>query len=80
VEGKELEREDTQIPPYLAPSSPPHKKVVEGKQYRDLTENEARLAKERNMSKEDYLNWLEVDATDVIDSKIGIPAKKGEGK
>jgi hypothetical protein len=80
VEGKELEREDTQIPPYLAPSSPPHKKVVEGKQYRDLTENEARLAKERNMSKEVYLDWLEVDPSDVIDSKIGIPAKKGEDK
>ena len=76
VEVKETGREDTFIPPYLAPSSPPHKKTVEGKQYRDLTENEARLAKERGMTKEDYLNWLEVDATDVIDSKIGIPAKK----
>ena len=76
VEGKETEREDTQIPPYLAPSSPPHKKTVEGKQYRDLTENEARLAKERKMSKEQYLDWLEVDPSDVIDSKIGVPAKK----
>ena len=76
VEGKETEREDTQIPPYLAPSSPPHKKTVEGKQYRDLTENEARLAKERNMTKEAYLDWLEVDPSDVIDSKIGVPAKK----
>ncbi|KKL28629.1 hypothetical protein LCGC14_2373220, partial [marine sediment metagenome] len=78
--GKETGREDTFIPPYLAPSSPPHKKTVEGKQYRDLTENEERLRKERNMSKEDYLNWLEVDAADVIDSKIGIPAKKAGDK
>ena len=73
------EREDTQIPPYLAPSSPPHKKTVDTKQYRDLTENEARLAKERGMTKEAYLDWLEVDPSDVIDSKIGIPAKKEGG-
>ena len=79
VEGKETEREDTQIPPYLAPSNPPHKKTVDIKQYRDLTENEARLAKERNMTKEAYLDWLEVDPSDVIDSKIGVPAKKEGG-
>ncbi|KKM71898.1 hypothetical protein LCGC14_1425850, partial [marine sediment metagenome] len=41
---------------------------------------EARLAKERNMSKEAYLDWLEVDSSDVIDSKIGIPAKKAGDK
>ncbi len=60
------------IPPYLQPSSPPQKTKTEGKQYRDLTENEDRLRRERNMSKEDWLEWLEIDATDVIDSKIGL--------
>ena len=65
------------IPPYLAPSSPPQKKSGKEKVYRELTENEARLARERNMSKEVYLDWLEVDSADVIDSKVGIPEKKG---
>ncbi len=75
--GKEVETESAFIPPYLAPSSPPRKKAEAKKQLRELTENEARLAKERNMGKEAYLAWLEVDPSDVIDSKIGIPEKKG---
>ena len=66
------------IPPYLAPSSPPLKKALEGKQYRDLTENEDRLRRERGMTKEAYLDWLEIDPSDVIDSKIGLPPKKVE--
>ena len=74
--GEETERESAFIPPYLQPSSPPHKETVKGKQYRDLTENEARLARERGQSKEEYLDWLEVPATEVIDSKIGLSAKK----
>lgn len=65
------------IPPYLAPGSPPQRKTSTEKQYRELTENEARLARERGQTKEEYLNWLEVDPADVIDSKIGIPEKKG---
>lgn len=76
VEVKEGQREDMQIPPYLAPSSPPYKKAADVKQYRELTENEARLARERGQSKEEYLDWLEVDPADVIDSKIGMPVKK----
>ena len=65
------------IPPYLAPSSPPQKKSGKEKVYRELTENEARLARERNMSPEVYLDWLEVDSADIIDSKIGMTEKKG---
>ena len=77
--GKETKVEDQLIPPYLAPSSPPYKEKETVKQYRDLTENEARLARERGQTKEQYLDWLEVDPADVIDSKIGIPEKKKEG-
>ncbi len=77
--GTKIEEENKLIPPYLQPSSPPQRKTTTEKQYRDLTENEARLAKERGMSKQEYLDWLEVDPSDVIDSKIGIPEKK-EGK
>ena len=68
--------EDSVIPPYLQPSSPPLPSRTTEKQYRDLTENEARLAKERGQTKEQYLDWLEVDPSDVIDSKTGIPEKK----
>lgn len=75
-EVKEGKRESPFIPPYLAPSSPPHKKRGEEKQYRELTENEARLARERGQSKEEYLDWLEVDPADVIDSKIGMKEEK----
>ena len=74
--GKETKVEDQLIPPYLASSSPPYKEKETVKQYRDLTENEARLARERGMTKEVYLDWLEVDPADVIDSKIGVPTKK----
>ena len=66
------------IPPYLASSSPPHKKASAKEQLRELTENEARLARERGQSPADYLAWLEVDPADVIDSKIGM--KKEEAK
>jgi len=72
VDESKENREDVFIPPYLQPSSPPFKEKVKGKQYRDLTENEARLARERGQTKEEYLEWLEVPATDVIDSKIGM--------
>ena len=73
----EPKREDMQIPPYLAPSSPPFKKAEDTKQYRELTENEARLARERGQTKEQYLDWLTVDPADVIDSKIGMK-KEGD--
>ncbi len=72
------EEEAKLIPPYLQPSSPPFRKADDKKQYRDLTENEARLAKERGMTKEQYLDWLVVDPSDVIDSKIGVPEKGGD--
>ncbi|KKM85637.1 hypothetical protein LCGC14_1287040 [marine sediment metagenome] len=72
------EEETKLIPPYLHPSSPPFRKADDKKQYRDLTENEARLAKERGMTKEQYLDWLVVDPSDVIDSKIGVPEKGGD--
>ncbi|MEK0326937.1 MAG: hypothetical protein QQN63_14665, partial [Nitrosopumilus sp.] len=59
-EGKETKVESKTneagfIPPYLASSSPPHKTTGKEKVYRELTENEARLAKERGMSPEVYL-------------------------
>ncbi len=75
--GNENKKEEERmIPPYLAPSSPPQKTRGTEKQYRDLTENEDRLRRERGMTKEQYLNWLEVDSNDVIDSKIGIKAEE----
>lgn len=78
TETESKEEKDKVIPPYLQSSSPPFKTKGREKEYRDLTENEARLAKERGMSKEQYLEWLVVDSNDVIDSKIGM--KKEEEK
>jgi hypothetical protein len=72
---------DTSIPPHLRPSPPP---LPEGKKegdvkVRDLTENERRLARERGMKPEEYLAWIDEEATDVINSKIGVPEKVKEG-
>lgn len=76
AENNKKEDDNKVIPPYLQPSSPPQKTRGTEKQYRDLTENEDRLRRERNMSKEQYLNWLEVDSNDVIDSKIGVTTEE----
>ncbi len=62
------------IPPYLQPSSPPAvHRGAEPKRHRELTENEDRVRRERNMSVEDWWAWMELDSKDVIGSKIGIP-------
>lgn len=62
------------IPPYLSPSSPagPTKpKPV----LRELTENEEVLRKRRGMSKEEWLDWQDIDSKEVVDSKIGLEIK-----
>jgi hypothetical protein len=38
---------------------------------RELTELEARIARENSMTKEEYLNWMDEDPTKVAHSKIG---------
>jgi len=40
---------------------------------RDLTELESRLARERGQTKEEFLQWLDLPATEVATSKIGKP-------
>ena len=63
-------------PPHLRPSAPsvPGHERPQGRQYRDLTENEARLARERGMTKEAFLDWIEVPPDQVVHSKIGRPS------
>lgn len=61
-------------PPHLRPSAP----VIPGQEQqqverRQLTENERRLARERKMTDEQYLDWLEVPPEGVIHTKIGKP-------
>lgn len=59
-------------PPHLRPSAPQIPgKEEEAPKLRDLTENEARLARERKQTKEEFLAWLEVPPEGVIYSKIG---------
>jgi len=62
------------IPPHMRPTptppAPPNT-GVNGKQYRDLTEDEARLARELRMSKEEYLDMLGLDKTQVASSTVG---------
>lgn len=75
---KEEERPTTVFtPPHLRPSAPPIPGTEPAKkELRDLTENEKRLARERGMTTEQYLQWLDVPPEGVIASKIG--RKEGE--
>lgn len=59
-------------PPHLRPSAP----QIPGKESdkparRELTENERRLARERRMTEDQYLDWLETPPEQVIHSRIG---------
>lgn len=58
-------------PPYMPPTAPATPRTTPTKSVRELTENERRLARERGMSPEQYLQWLEVPADQVVRSDIG---------
>ncbi len=69
-----LPRNSEVIPPHLRPTNtPPAPNAQNGntRQYRDLTENEARLAREMRMSKEDYLDMMDINKTQVVSTDIG---------
>lgn len=70
-------RNDMTTPPHLRPSAPPAPSNERGQptQRRELSENERRLARERNMSPEQFLDWLEVPPDQVVHSQIGRPPK-----
>src|SRR5678810_1091662 len=60
------------IPPHMRPTpTPPVNTGANGKQYRDLTEDEARLAREMRMTKEEYLDFMSLDKNAVVSSTIG---------
>src|SRR5678810_134755 len=62
------------IPPHMRPTPTPPTPVntgANGKQYRDLTEDEARLAREMRMTKEEYLDFMSLDKNAVVSSTIG---------
>jgi hypothetical protein len=69
-------RVDMTTPPHLRPSAPtpPGHEQPQKPQVRELSENEKRLARERNMTPEQFLGWLEVPPDQVVHSKIGRPA------
>lgn len=64
-------------PPHMRPSAPPGPSGGPNNKPgpRALTEHEERLRRERNMTVEQYLSWLEVPASDVVSSDIGKPPK-----
>lgn len=65
-------------PPHLRPSAPPPPSNDQPakKELRTLTENEARLARERGQTAEQYLAWLDVPPEQVVHSQLGRPEKK----
>lgn len=66
------------VPPYLAPSSTPSADSnSNSKKRRELNEHELRLAREKKMTPEQYLDWLDVPASAVVASEIGRPPKTG---
>lgn len=59
-------------PPHLRPTGSPTPRGSENQpKRRDLTEAEARLARERNMSKDQFLDWIELPPDQVVHSTIG---------
>jgi len=70
-------RPNVATPPHLRPSAPLPPSPPDGKpKQRALTENERRLARERSMTDEQYLSWIDVKPEDVIRSKVGREEKK----
>lgn len=65
------------MPPHLRPSAPliPGQDQPQKKEVRALTENEARLARERKMTNEQFLAWIDVPPEQVVHSTLGRPAK-----
>lgn len=60
-------------PAHLRPSAPPLPNPASGKPaQRQLTENEKRICRERNMSEADFLAWMDVPPSQVVNSKIGL--------
>jgi len=68
-------RIDMTAPPHLRPSAPviPGHEREQKPEARALTENEARLARERGQTPEQFLAWIEVPPDQVVHSKIGRP-------
>jgi len=66
-----------QTPPHLRPSAPviPGHEQPNKPEVRALTENEARLARERKMTPEQYLAWIDVPPEQVVHSNLGRPTK-----
>lgn len=66
-------------PPHMRPSAPPGpgEQPVKPK-LRALTENEERIRRENKQTVEEYLNWLEVPATDV--TKVDLNKVRGVQK
>ncbi|MBA2704697.1 MAG: hypothetical protein H0U60_12700 [Blastocatellia bacterium] len=66
-------------PPHMRPSSPPGPNANQPPRRRQLNENEKRLAREKRMSDDTYLDWLEMPASQI--AKAPIPgAPKGDNK
>lgn len=70
------------IPPYMRPSPnlPDSSNNANQKKLRPLTELEARMARERGQTQEQYLAWLEEPASSVTSSNIGRPIPPTGGK
>ncbi len=69
-----LPRNSEVIPAHLRPTNTPPTPLSQNgntRQYRDLTENEARVAREMRMSREDYLDMIDIRKDQVTTTEIG---------
>jgi hypothetical protein len=67
-----------QLPPHLRPSAPsPPANPEESKNYRELSENEKRLAREQGMTDQQYLDLIAIPPHEVVTTDIA--KKKPEG-
>ena len=65
--------QDTRVitPPHLRPSAPNIQPQDTKPKLRDLTELEDRLRRENNMTKEEFIQWMDLPAHEVAHAKIG---------
>lgn len=72
--------EQVTMPAHLRSSGQPAQRNDGKPQVRELTENEDRLRRERGMTKEDFLGWIDLPPDQVVVSKIGKPPVNNESQ
>lgn len=79
TETTKVSQANMTLPPHLRPSAPrAPDSVQKPANLRELTETEERMRKESGLTHADFLGLINLQSHEVVDSKIGVPAKGGK--